>query len=61
MESTIMEEIEGMLRKQLRNLVKSDGAETDILLIIKNINSNLDIADRLLPNTTKRIQISVSS
>jgi hypothetical protein len=56
MKSTIMEETEGVLRKQLRSLVKSDGAETDILLIIKNINSNLDIADRLLPNTTKRIQ-----
>jgi hypothetical protein len=45
---TLMEETEVMLREQLRDLVKSEGVETDVQTLVEKINSNLDQADLLL-------------
>ena len=50
---TLMEETEVMLREQLRDLVKSDGVETDVQALLQKINSNLDQADKLLTNQTE--------
>jgi hypothetical protein len=50
---TLMEETELMLREQLRDLVKSEGAEANIQMLIEKINSNLEQADVLLANRTE--------
>jgi len=50
---TLMEQTEVMLRKQLRDLVKSDSVETDLQALLQKINSNLDQADQLLTNQTE--------
>lgn len=51
--NTLMEETEVMLREQLRDLVKSEGAEADVQMLVEKINSNLDQADILLANQTE--------
>lgn len=48
LDSGLMEETEIMLRDELRDLVKSEGAETNVQLLVNEINSNLDRAEQLL-------------
>jgi hypothetical protein len=50
---TLMEQTEEMLREQLRDLVKSEGAEADVQTLVEKINVNLDQADKLLTNQTR--------
>ena len=47
---TLMEETEVKLREELRELVKDDGKETDVQLLVEKINTNLNKADLLLAN-----------
>ena len=51
---TLMEETEVKLREELRDLVKDDGKETDVQLLVEIINTNLNQADLLLANQSTR-------
>jgi len=51
---TLMEETEVKLREELRDLVKDDGKETDVQLLVEKIHSNLNQADLLLANQSTR-------
>jgi high-affinity iron transporter len=47
---TLMEETEVKLREELRDLVKDEGKETDVQLLVEKINTNLNRAVLLLAN-----------
>jgi high-affinity iron transporter len=47
---TLMEKTEVKLRDELRELVKEDGKESDVQLLVEKININLNKPDLLLAN-----------
>jgi high-affinity iron transporter len=47
---TLMEKTEVKLRDELRELVKEDGKESDVQLLVEKINTNLNKPDLLLAN-----------
>jgi hypothetical protein len=51
---TLMEETEVKLREELRDLVKDDGKETDVQLLVEKINTNLNQADLFLANQSTK-------